>query len=229
MSDPGHPIGPDWRNTIAYLGATLAFPVLAVIAAFLTDVMYGPGLALLQLLTVWMTWFFWMMIVPYGAWSRWQGRVDPATLRIGSHTVTGRTSLPLRRLRSVHLDQLWLVRYRRRFQPIQASVDVDDYIIVHDAMGGRIAVQFSPHFTGRRRAARGRLCRALRSALDSSPYAHATELTRRRLAGEHATLPKVLGIMLTVLLAFVAMIAAIWVTVLALSWVGIVDGFAARG
>jgi hypothetical protein len=231
MSTTPSPRGADWRNVAAFVAVTLAVPVL-VTALVVLDIAFGPTfltesmdeetLVVTRIMTAWFPWWMWLSFAPYAAWWVWQGRVHPTTLSVDSGVVTGRTGWPIRRWRSLDLSRLAHVRYHRRFWPQRGvqETHINRYIALRDDTGARIAVTF-PHNRGARDDMTYRqLCQALREALQRSPYARASDLTRRRLRGEISGTAFALGVMLNLVLLIVMGAATLVLAGLVLYQVG---------
>lgn len=127
---------------------------------------------------------------------------DP-TLRVTDDQIAGRTGWPLRRSRSVRLDQLAQVRYYKSIE----RTGMHNYIVVRDLAGGRVTVEFPSSAPWPQR-----LRDALLSAIDNSPSARVGYVTRRRLGGANpwwTVPPWILGFMFFIVVA-AAVALMIW-------------------
>jgi hypothetical protein len=162
------PRGPDWANAAARLGIALGVPILASILVKVLGAQTDAGALLFVL------WMLALLLGPAWAWEAWQASVADPTLRVSDDQIAGRTGWPLRRWRSVRLDQLARVRYYKSIE----RTGMHNYIVVRDLAGGRVTVEFPSSFPWPQR-----LRDALLSAIDNSPSARVGYVTRRRLAG----------------------------------------------
>jgi hypothetical protein len=171
-ADQARPRGYDWANA----GARLAIP--APLPAATTFLLVADGARSdwwgLFAILAWVGWFMVLFTLGLHAW--W-GEVDDSTVQVSSRELGGRTGWPIRRWRSVSLDQLASVRYVHEY----FKLHVDSLIVVRDRTGGRLVLRFSGHT--REGPRHNNLCKALLRALDRSPQAKAGFVTRRRLRG----------------------------------------------
>lgn len=149
MVSSTQPRGPDWTNAAARLGIALSVPILAslLFKALGGQSNAGGGVVLFLM---------WMLGFGLGwawAWEAWHGGLAHSTVRVADNQLTGRAGWPLRRWRSVRLDQLVRVRCYRNWQRSH------EWIVVCDPAGGPVMVEF---------LARLRLPRGLRRELLSA-------------------------------------------------------------
>lgn len=124
--------GHDWANAGATMGVWLGVPIAGSVAFVVLD---GQPNA-------WWLVFLWAIglgVGPLLAWEARHGLLSERTLRVNSDytELSGRTGWPIKRRRSVRLDQLRRVSCRKRVEQHGFST----YFILRDHNGGHVMLE----------------------------------------------------------------------------------------
>lgn len=156
-------LGPDWANAGAILGLWLSGPIVGSVAF---KILNGQPDA-------WWLVLLWAVGLYAGtsmAWEAWHGHLDGRTLRRSPDKteLSGRTAWPIRRRRSIQLDQLTHVSCRT----IAERHGLSTYFILRDHRGGHVMLEDAPDTRN-----------IVLAAVTRHPGAHIGYVASRQLAG----------------------------------------------
>lgn len=153
----------DWMNAGSWIAMGWAVPVVGLIANRVFDQ------SLVGEFGLFMAGVLGLAIGSWLAWDAWHGELDSRSLRVNPEhtTLTGRTGWPMKRWRTLRLDQLARIRCRQ----LLSGHSIDTYFLFRDAHGTKAMVEDTP-----------RVRAVLLAAVATQPGVRVSRLASRQLA-----------------------------------------------